>query len=241
MDPNYAEWLRDAVPTDSTFRTKLSELRRVEAVYGDLDELFDDDELTSLIEELTYSQEDARHGRPNPSKLVIDGDIRNNLASYKSALTKYQRFRQDVESEAARPAAQRTELRNAERPDRESRTLSLEADLQAALRANIEQLEDGLEIIDGGVEKKVASGFIDILARDSRQSPVVIELKAVPARRETLGQIAAYMADIEDETGARPRGLLIAPEFDDKLASGARMIAGLSLVRYGFSFRFDPL
>lgn len=241
MDPNYPEWLRDAVPSDATFRTKLSELRRVEAVYGDLDMLFDEDELSSLIEDLTYTSDDARHNRPNPSKLQIDGDIRNNLASYKSAVVKYQRFRQDVESEAARPAAQRTEQRNAQDPEGQPRTLSLETDLQAALRSNIAQLESGLEITDGGMEKRVPSGFIDILARDSQGTAVVIELKAVTARRETLGQIAAYMADIAEETGQRARGILIAPDFDPKLVSGARVIDGLSLVRYSFSFRFDTL
>ena len=41
----------------------------------------------------------------------------------------------------------------------------LESDMQKALRKNIGQLEAGLEIIDGGKEKKVASGFIDIGAR----------------------------------------------------------------------------
>lgn len=238
MDPNYPEWLRDAVPSDATFRTKLSELRRIEAVYGDLDTLFDEDELASVIDDLTYSSDDARHNRPNPSKLTIDGDIRNNLASYKSAVVKYQRFRQDVESEAARPAAARTELRNATERDTPPRTLSLEADLQAALRGNIAQLEADLEIIDAGMERKVPSGFIDILACDGHQTPVVIELKAVAARRDTLGQIAAYMADIEEDMGQRPRGILIAPEFDPKLISGARMIPGLSLVRYSFSFDF---
>ncbi len=241
MDINYPDWLREAVPTEATFRTKLSELRRVESVYGDLDDLFDSDELTSLIEELTYSSEDTRNRRPNPSKLEISGDIRNNLASYKSAVTKYQRFRQDVEREAARPAAQRVEARNAEANGFEQRTLSLEADLQSALRSNISQLEPGLEIADGGSEKKIPSGFIDILARDQSGQHVVIELKAVVARRETLGQIAAYMADIEDEMAHRPRGILIAPDFDPKLTSGARMISGLSLVKYSFTFRFDQV
>ena len=240
MDANYPEWLREAVPSDATYRTKLSELRRVEAVYGDLDALFDADELTALIEDLTYSSDDTRHGRPNPSKLQIDGDIRNNLASYKSAVVKYQRFRQDVESEAARPAARRTDMRNAQEKDDGARTLSLETDLQAALRNNITQVEPGLQVADGGTEKKVPSGFIDILARDRDGTPVVIELKAVTARREVLGQIAAYMADIADETDQTPRGILIAPGFEARVKQAARMVPSLSLLRYDFTFSFAP-
>lgn len=104
MDVRYSDWLRRAVPSDATWRTKLSELRRVESLYGDLDQLFDTDELQSLIEALNYTSDDARQNRPNPSKLDIKGDIRNNLASYKSAVQKYARFRQDIELEAARPA-----------------------------------------------------------------------------------------------------------------------------------------
>jgi hypothetical protein len=211
----------------------------VEAEYGDLDALFDEDELQGLIDELTYTTDDARHGRPNPSRIRTEGDIRNNLASYKSAVMKYQRFRQDVESEAARPAARRIEERRGGAAD--SPTLSLEADLQRALRANIEQVEPGLRLADGGAEKKVDSGFIDILAAEASGRPVVIELKAVTARREVLGQIAAYMADVAEETGQPPRGILIAPEFDPRLVSGARMVEGLKLMRYSFSFTFDAV
>lgn len=69
---------------------------------------------------------------------------------------------------------------------------------------------------------------------------MVIELKAVTARREVLGQIAAYMADIAEQTGTKPRGILIAPDFDAKLKSGARMIDDLHLMRYSFSFQFTP-
>jgi hypothetical protein len=41
-----------------------------------------------------------------------------------------------------------------------------ETELHKALRANIEQLEEGLRIIDGGKEKIVPSGRIDITAED---------------------------------------------------------------------------
>ena len=48
------------------------------------------------IQALTYSTNDKRHNRPNPSKIPIDGDICNNLASYRDAVKRYRKFRDDV-------------------------------------------------------------------------------------------------------------------------------------------------
>ena len=50
--------------------------------------------------------------------------------------------------------------------------------MQKALRANIQQLELGLEIVDGGAERTVDAGRIDITAEDTNGRLVVIELKA---------------------------------------------------------------
>jgi len=58
MDARYSDWLRRVVPTEGTWRTKLSELRRVEAAYGDLDAAFDEDEMESILAELAYSSID---------------------------------------------------------------------------------------------------------------------------------------------------------------------------------------
>lgn len=241
MDARYEDWLRQAVPSESTFRTKLSELKRIEKTYGDVDALYDQDELIGLIEDLTYSSEDARQGRENPSKLVIDGDLRNNLASYKSALSKYARFRADLELRAAPPSA--SGVPSEEREDWQSdQTFSLEKDLQQALRANITQLEPGLEIADGGGEKHVPSGFIDILARDASGALVVIELKAVKARRDVVGQILAYMGDIQSEHPGTPvRGLLIAPAFEDRVRAALRVVPTLGMKQYSFQFSFEDI
>src|SRR3954451_20382349 len=38
----------------------------------------------------------------------------------------------------------------------------LERDMQDALRRHIDQLDSGLEIVDGGKERQVEAGFIDI-------------------------------------------------------------------------------
>ncbi len=237
MNEHYPDWLRRAVPTDVTFRTKLSELRRVEARYGDLDDHFDRDELQTIIDELTYSSADGRENRPNPSRLEIDGDIRNNLASYKSAVQKYVRFRQDVEVESARSTLV-SEQAEALSEFENERTFSLEKDLQSALRAHISQLEPGLTIIDNGTERCVPSGRIDILARDTAGKIVVIELKAVKAPRDAVAQVLAYMGDIQSETGTPVRGILVAPGFDSRAISAARVVPTLELHTYAFTFAF---
>lgn len=237
MKPSYEDWLRGAVPSEVTFRTKLSELRRVERAYGDLDELYDEDELTTLIEEFTYSSADAANNRENPTKFEINGDIRNNLASYKAAITKYQRFRQDQEHEdgtAPHPIADTSE-------DDAPSLFGLEKDLQAALRTSMDQLESGLTIADGGAEKRVPSGYIDVFAEDAIGAPVVIELKAVKAPLKAISQIMSYMGDIAEETGQLPRGILIAPDFDPKLVAAARIAPSIKLVKYGFSFHFSEV
>ncbi len=237
MDSRYSEWLRRAVPTEATWRTKLSELRRIETAYGDIDSLYDADELQSLIDTLTYGAEDERRNAPNPSKLEIAGNVRNNLASYKSAVQKYARFRQEIEVEAARPILVGQAVGQVLEEEAEQR-FTLERDLQAALRRSIEQLEAGLTIIDGGAEQSVSSGRIDILARDLTGAQVIIELKAVKAPRDAVAQTLAYMGDVQQQSGGEVRGILVAPEFDPRAVSAARMVPSLKLVSYGFSFTF---
>jgi len=116
----------------------------------------------------------------------------------------------------------------------------LERDLQLALRRNIEQLEPGLTIIDGDREQTVASGRIDITARDEAGSTVVIELKAGAADRDAVGQILGYMGDLMDQE-KRVRGILVAREFAPRAISAARAAPNVRLVSYGFRFTFQTV
>jgi RecB family endonuclease NucS len=86
----------------------------------------------------------------------------------------------------------------------------------------------------------VASGFIDITARDKAGALVVIELKAGTAGRAAVGQILSYMGDLADEEpGVSIRGILVAADFDTKSQSAARMVNNLMLRRYGVRFHFS--
>ena len=115
----------------------------------------------------------------------------------------------------------------------------LERDLQRALRANIGQLEAGVTIVDGGTEKIVPAGRIDITAQDPDGTTVVIELKAGVADLRAIGQILSYMATVSTEPNPRIRGILVAGDFDKRAVMAARAVPNLSLKAYSFQFTFS--
>jgi len=77
----------------ATVSTRLSDARRVERHYGDLDEAYERDRFASILEDLTYTAADREAGRPNPSKLEISGDLYASLGPYRSVLYVYAEFR----------------------------------------------------------------------------------------------------------------------------------------------------
>jgi Endonuclease NucS C-terminal domain len=119
-------------------------------------------------------------------------------------------------------------------------TFGLERDLQAALRSNMEQLEPGLRITDGGKERSVESGRIDITAEDIDGATVVIELKAGEADRDAIGQILSYMGDLS-QAGKPLRGILVAGSFSLRAVSASRAVKNLRLKKYSFRFSFDGI
>lgn len=120
-------------------------------------------------------------------------------------------------------------------------TLSLERDLQRALRANIEQLQQGLQIHDGGKEISVPSGRIDILAIEPDKTRVVIELKAGVADRDAVGQILSYIGDLQSENKGSVRGILIAGDFTTRAVAAARAVSVIQLRKYRHNFSFDKV
>ena len=119
-------------------------------------------------------------------------------------------------------------------------TFTLERDLQKALRENIQQLEAGLTIVDGGKERNVPCGWIDISAKDKQGAIVVIELKAGEADRSAVGQVLAYMGDLMAEGAGKPvRGILVASGFKESAVAAARAVSSLQLKKYGIRFSFE--
>jgi RecB family endonuclease NucS len=119
-------------------------------------------------------------------------------------------------------------------------SFGLERDLQTALRKNIEQLEPGLNITDGGKEKQVLSGRVDIIAKDKQGSTVVVELKAGTADRETVGQIIGYMGDLQSASKS-VRGIIVAGDFTQAAVSALGTMPNLQLKKYGFKFTFTSV
>src|SRR5688500_9871450 len=90
----YKQWLHGQPFSGNTKSTQWSHANRIEKYYGDLDAAYDADRFAAIRSELEYSKDDQRNGRPNPSKLKIDGDVYSNLASYRATLTYYSHFRE---------------------------------------------------------------------------------------------------------------------------------------------------
>ena len=141
-----------------------------------------------------------------------------------------------VASLASKPAPSVPETDSGEPSD--DALFRLESDLQRVLRSNIRQLEAGLTIIDGGSERRVETGRIDITAEDSKGCLVVIELKAGRANLAAIGQLLSYMGSEISEQYSAVRGILIASDFDPRLVAAARAVSNVSLVAYSFQFSF---
>ncbi|MDE0121180.1 MAG: endonuclease NucS [Bryobacterales bacterium] len=207
-------WLEQRDLKKASVATYLGDAKRVEKHCGDLDQLYTENRLDEA--EINSLVEEIPDVAPK------------NLSSYRSAARRYREYREQTDTDGQGE------------DDGPGRIIGLERDLQAALRDGIEQLESGLHVTDGGNERSVASGRIDITAKDRDGQVVVIELKAGTARRKAIGQILSYMGDVADEESTEVRGILVAGEFDDKARAAARVVPALSLRRYRVKFEFSP-
>ena len=241
MQAGYRRWLEEQKYDAGTINAQMYRAGRVEEHHGNLDEQYANDRLASLIDTLRYSTDDKRHNRPNPSKIPFDGDIRNNLASYRNAVERYRKFRNASGDTADTPEKDEFGAALVATAEEEvGQRIGLERDMQAALRIEINQLESGLTIIDDGAERSVDSGPIDITARDTSGMTVVVELKPGPAGQRAVAQILSYMGDVaaEEESG-KVRGILVASSFDAKAKAAARMAPSLILRKYSVRFLFS--
>jgi hypothetical protein len=77
---------------------------------------------------------------------------------------------------------------------------------------------------------------MDLLAQDEAKGWYAIELKIVPAKRRDLTQLLSYMSDLV-QVGVpqqQVHGLLVAPDFDDKLINAAAIQPRVELLRFRF-------
>lgn len=241
MLDNYRDWLVSAGYAENTCQAQMHRVQKVEDHYGSLDEALNSGKLTEIITDLTYSTADERQGAANPSRIPINGSLRNGLQSYKNAVQRYVRFRREAGEVEAEPIPSEA-LAQTDSMVAEKQRFALERDMQAALRREISLLDSDLTIIDDGAERAVASGFIDILCRDVKGGLVVVELKAGKTDARVVAQALGYMGDLIDEGEEQPiRGVIVAHDFDQRTISAARAVPNLLLVRYAISFSFEAL
>ncbi|MBU2934892.1 MULTISPECIES: AAA family ATPase [Pacificibacter] len=94
-ETEFRDWLAKSGQGEATVDTRVKRLSRIEGVLGDIDACFDREGYVSILEQFRYSSKDQRAGRENPSPLVIDGELRTNLASYSQVLRNYRDFREN--------------------------------------------------------------------------------------------------------------------------------------------------
>lgn len=97
-------WLATQGLAPNSISTRLSDAARVEGAYGDLDTHYDADELQGLLATFAYSAQDHASQKPNPTSLEINGDLYDGLATYRSALSAYARFRASSDDHQERQA-----------------------------------------------------------------------------------------------------------------------------------------
>lgn len=92
MRAEYTDWLIGQGYDAKRISDYVAMTRRIETHYGAIDAAVRQGRFDALVAVLTYSTQDERDGRANPSTFAIRGNLRNNLASYKTALHAYKRF-----------------------------------------------------------------------------------------------------------------------------------------------------
>ncbi len=246
-EEEFRQWLASWVTpnggalNDSITNFYVNAIIRVERAENiNLDEEFQKDGLASISQLYSYSAQDNRDKRTNPTNLEITKPSPyGTLADYKSALNHYRRF---CLGEGDAPIQEVPDNNNGAVADTGAgTTFGLEADLQKALRKHITQLEAGLEVIDNELEHRVKSGFIDILAKDSQGRYVIIELYTGIAGNDVVSKILKYMVDIAEAEGQlfeQVRGIIVASDFDEWVRIASQGIPNLDLNSDSYTLDF---
>lgn len=126
--------------------------------------------------------------------------------------------------------------------DEGSPEFAYEKDLQNYLARNLHLIESGLTLFEdegiNGLEFPVGGRFIDILAVDSADNYVVIELKVSKGYDRVVGQLLRYMAWIkknQTEPGQSVRGIIAARHISDDLLLACSGVQGVQLFEYELS------
>jgi 5-methylcytosine-specific restriction enzyme B len=100
-EDGFRSWMQAQGQAPNTVSTRLADARRVEKHYGDLDAAFEHDGFAAILADLAYNAADNAAGKPNNSRIQVDGDPYKSLASYRSAISVYRQFLEGHASESA--------------------------------------------------------------------------------------------------------------------------------------------
>jgi endonuclease len=122
-------------------------------------------------------------------------------------------------------------------------SLSLERDLHSYLAKRVNEIENGLVLVEKGSEYPTDVGRIDLLAKDKQGNNVVIELKVGKAKDSALGQLLGYMGCIASSSTVhiQTRGILVASEFEQRVVYAARGLPNVKLIKYRVSFELQEI
>jgi hypothetical protein len=120
--------------------------------------------------------------------------------------------------------------------------VSLERDLHNYLANRLTEIEQGLTLVDGGIEYQTEAGRIDILAKTAQGQLVVIELKAGKAKDGAIGQLLGYIGCLASQKDLKNiRGILVASSFDDRVVFASKGLPQIKLFKYELRFKLDEI
>lgn len=210
---------------ESSFNTYNSFLNRIDKTLKGLDEAVKKLGKDKILEWARTTEDPPFDGYPSHAK---------------SVLKKYLQFLIETET----PTDDETEELDLTEDSLEPSGLAfrLEKEMQAGVRKQLKNLESGLVEADGGTERRVATGKIDIVAKDKKGDLVVIELKPGMCPPGALEQVLGYAEALaEVEIKSTVRAILIASDFPDRVRAASKRVKGLKLLTYEFSLKFKEL
>lgn len=210
-------FFREVGESQNTLNTYNSFLGRVDQLIGGLDERIEAEGGEALLDWMLTAQ-----GEPFAS----------NRSRCRSVTRAYIQYRSGA---SAVSLASREELTPEESA---ASVFRYERELQASVRSQLDQLEDGLIVDDGGYEATFKSGRSDILARDRNGCAVVIELKAGPCPKGASEQVLGYAQDWTEDGEARVRSIVVAGSYNQRQLAAAKRIPDLELKTYRLQLQF---
>ncbi len=220
----FKQWMRNLGLAESdvlTYAVNATHIEGAETI--DLDKEFKKDYLDGILGIYTRTRQDDIDEVPYKHNIKTKYVL---LEEYKDALNQYRKFclseRDGFTDEVKHINA----------------TSELKRQLHQFIRGHINNLETDFTIIDDGVEERVESGFIDILAQDKDEDYFIFKLVIGTAQESDVTQILKQMGHISDEYGnANVYGFILAPNFDSRVTSAVYTIPNLSLRYYQNYFK----